>query len=109
MGQHRNATRCARASILLFKVPKRFIFDQLTFSFVKVLQFFIVSQWRARAASSQSSPFLDSPVGVAVGGDQNVSIVRDIGVESDHHTGGLPDLRGDSRDLGVTQDSVFVF
>ena len=56
-----------------------------------------------------TSPDMYPSVGVAVWGGRNVSIVRDIGVESDHHPGGLPDLRGDSRDLGVTQDSVFVF
>ena len=36
-------------------------------------------------------------VGVAVGVSQDVSIIRDIGVESDHHPGGSPDLRGDSQ------------
>jgi hypothetical protein len=56
-----------------------------------------------------TSPDMYPSVGVAVEGGQNVSIVRDIGVESDHYPGGLPDLRGYSRDLGVTQDSVFVF
>ncbi len=48
-------------------------------------------------------------VGVAVGEGQDVSIIREIGVESDHHPGGLPDLRGDFPELGVTQDTVFVF